>query len=81
MNKLLDSFLDLKCPFHGCNLQSLGEFLVCDKEHCNWHPARIERILIEQERFGGQKVKTFWVTEWWERFLKIKEYFDEQTTC
>jgi len=70
-NKLLESFLDLKCPFHGCNLKKVvGGILVCDENsYCSWYPARVENILNFQAA-GDSIVR--------KKLSYLKEYFSEQ---
>jgi hypothetical protein len=82
MNKLLNSFLDLKCPIHGSRLKPshISKSLFCKKERIlNFHPnelcgiwnlERIEDIL----RLNGLYISDFHL----KKLSDLKEYFIEQ---
>ena len=81
MNKLLDSFLDLKCPWHNTKISIRNETLFCMKCDAemfsggNWNINRINDLLAAAATgaFSQNGI---------ERLKKLKEYYEkqEQTT-
>jgi len=78
MNKLLDSFLDLKCPWHDTKISIQNETLFC--MNCdgpegagNWDINRINTLLADADAVWINRI---------ERLKKLKEYYEkqEQTT-
>ena len=71
--KLLDSFLHLECPWHGCKLQLDKEDLICNQ--CD---------LIDGKIWDFRRVKVNLNADHplaeYERLLKLKEYYETKTT-
>ena len=74
MNKLLDSFLDLKCPWHDTKIRIQNETLFCMKCDAealsgNWNINRINTLLAATEPVWINRI---------ERLKKLKEYYEKQ---
>ena len=76
-NKLFNSFLDCKCPVHGCKLQLLEAGLFCSKIYpdqivCGmWDLKRVERLLVPS-------LVPFISSLYLRELSELKEYFNEQ---
>ena len=83
MNKLLDSFLDLKCPWHDTKISIQNETLFC--KNCdgpegagNWDINRINYLLkqVTNERPATGRGRRSALQE---KLLLLKEYYDEKS--